>query len=427
MASGDSTAMTARVPHVVTLVSIEDDARDERLRVVWELERGAVAHDQHALPSPADGFDDPAQLDAFLDAVRWGAIASADKTVLQTPFRSGIQIEDYQLDPVVRALSMPRTNLLIADDVGLGKTIEAGLVMQELMLRHRARTMLIVCPARFVLACGRGHLDDFPWLYFVHGGAEPGEGHTLRLAERGTAGTRRTDRGMLVRRAQFDGARVRPRGVETAARLPGPQPAPGDLRRVRHRNPHARPRRHQWLVRDAVARLQPAPGRKRGRPAGGREWKAASTCCPRSPRHFPHCADPRWLPWRSETSCSATRPGLLGNPTRDQGRMMALATVTTGVSDLPEPVVFGERRFTSGCSLDIRGVAPFRTGVELRPLVPDLHVFPDARSWSVHLRRPLVALDEHDATLLKRHLAPLLEPPSHHLNDYQQFAEKRRS
>ncbi|MCX5110034.1 SNF2-related protein [Streptomyces sp. NBC_00378] len=46
---------------------------------------------------------------------------------------------------------MPRTNLLIADDVGLGKTIEAGLVMQELMLRHRARTMLIVCPSGLTL------------------------------------------------------------------------------------------------------------------------------------------------------------------------------------------------------------------------------------------------------------------------------------
>jgi len=42
---------------------------------------------------------------------------------------------------------MTRVNLLIADDVGLGKTIEAGLVVQELLLRHRARTILIVCPA----------------------------------------------------------------------------------------------------------------------------------------------------------------------------------------------------------------------------------------------------------------------------------------
>ncbi|WP_445518329.1 DISARM system SNF2-like helicase DrmD [Streptomyces sp. NEAU-174] len=144
-------AAGATAPHLVTLVSLEEDARDEELRVMWELEPGAVVQDQHALPSPAGGFDTPGRLDAFLDAVRWGAIASADKTALQAPFRSGIEIQDYQLDPVVRALSMPRTNLLIADDVGLGKTVEAGLVMQELMLRHRARTMLIVCPAGLTL------------------------------------------------------------------------------------------------------------------------------------------------------------------------------------------------------------------------------------------------------------------------------------
>ncbi len=46
---------------------------------------------------------------------------------------------------------MPRVNLLIADDVGLGKTIEAGLVVQELLLRHRARTVLVVCPASLCL------------------------------------------------------------------------------------------------------------------------------------------------------------------------------------------------------------------------------------------------------------------------------------
>jgi len=66
---------------------------------------------------------------------------------LQAPFRSGIDIEDYQLDPVVGAIQMPRVNLLIADDVGLGKTIEAGLVAQELVLRHRAQRILVVCPA----------------------------------------------------------------------------------------------------------------------------------------------------------------------------------------------------------------------------------------------------------------------------------------
>ena len=35
---------------------------------------------------------------------------------IQSPFRSGIDIEDYQLDPVVRAIQMPRVNLLIADE-----------------------------------------------------------------------------------------------------------------------------------------------------------------------------------------------------------------------------------------------------------------------------------------------------------------------
>jgi len=66
---------------------------------------------------------------------------------LQAPFRSGVEIEDYQLDPVARAIEMPRVSLLVADDVGLGKTIEAGLVALELILRHRARSILVACPS----------------------------------------------------------------------------------------------------------------------------------------------------------------------------------------------------------------------------------------------------------------------------------------
>jgi superfamily II DNA/RNA helicase len=133
--------------HLVTLIdSIEDDASGEELQLIWELEVGARAEQKNALPVPTR-FDSPDQLQTFLNAVRWGAVSNADIQSLQAPFRSGITIEDYQLDPVVRALDMPRVNLLIADDVGLGKTIEAGLVLQELLLRQRARKILIVCPA----------------------------------------------------------------------------------------------------------------------------------------------------------------------------------------------------------------------------------------------------------------------------------------
>lgn len=76
----------------------------------------------------------------FLNAVRWGAITNADANVLESPYRSGIEIVDYQFEPLVRAIDMSCISLLIADDVGLRKTIGAGLVAQELDLRHRSAT-----------------------------------------------------------------------------------------------------------------------------------------------------------------------------------------------------------------------------------------------------------------------------------------------
>jgi len=132
--------------HLVSLTSIEDDALGEELQVVWELEPGAQVLDEVNL-ADLTGFDAPARLDAFLDAVRWGAASSADVRALWAPFRSGVDIKDYQLDPLVRAIQMPRVNLLIADDVGFGKTVESGLVLQEMLIRHRARRVLIICPS----------------------------------------------------------------------------------------------------------------------------------------------------------------------------------------------------------------------------------------------------------------------------------------
>ncbi len=122
--------------HLVSLSSVEDDALGEELQVIWEIEPGAKIHEKTTLPEPSD-FDDPRRLDAFLDAVRWGAVSSADVRALQSPFRSGIEIEDYQLDPVVRALQMPRVNLPVADDVGLGKTSQIGFTFFLTILNRR--------------------------------------------------------------------------------------------------------------------------------------------------------------------------------------------------------------------------------------------------------------------------------------------------
>jgi len=58
------------VQHLITLSSVEDDALGEELQVIWEIEPGAEVIEKVALPEPT-GLDDPKELDAFLDAVRW--------------------------------------------------------------------------------------------------------------------------------------------------------------------------------------------------------------------------------------------------------------------------------------------------------------------------------------------------------------------
>lgn len=104
-----------REQHAVTLESIEEDANGEQITVIWQIEPGARILEKAGLPE-IKGHDENGRLDAFLNAVRWGIATNVDRNNLLSPFRSGITIEDYQLDPLVRAIDMARVNLLIADD-----------------------------------------------------------------------------------------------------------------------------------------------------------------------------------------------------------------------------------------------------------------------------------------------------------------------
>ena len=59
--------------------------------------------------------------------------------------------DSYQLEPLHKALRLPWENLFIADHVGLGKTIEAGFIASELLLRRHVRDIVVACPPSMLL------------------------------------------------------------------------------------------------------------------------------------------------------------------------------------------------------------------------------------------------------------------------------------
>ena len=132
---------------LVDLSCLDDDAQGEPLSVLWEHELDARVLEDDGWSAVAEkGFDDPALFAAYLRTLSWNCVTATDPNLFQAPFRAGIRIDAYQLDPLRKALRLPRVNLFIADDVGLGKTIEAGLIARELLLRRRIDRIVVACP-----------------------------------------------------------------------------------------------------------------------------------------------------------------------------------------------------------------------------------------------------------------------------------------
>ena len=52
----------------------------------------------------------------------------------------------HQFKPVLKFIDSPMHRLVLADEVGLGKTIESGLIWMEMQARHQAKRLLVVCP-----------------------------------------------------------------------------------------------------------------------------------------------------------------------------------------------------------------------------------------------------------------------------------------
>ena len=161
------------------VVEVESNRRLLKLEALdgdepTSLEVAVPPEEPHLLPVEAPVFD-LAQLDsltAWANAHRVLAATLVQSTGLVSGARFGrVTLEAYQLAPALRLLGKPRSSLLIADDVGLGKTIEAGLAMLELMARGRVRRVLVVVPPGLMEQWRQELFDKFGLEFRIIGNA----------------------------------------------------------------------------------------------------------------------------------------------------------------------------------------------------------------------------------------------------------------
>ena len=131
----------------VALACADDDNQGETLTVFWDYELDRrILEDEGWEGLATKGFDPTHRFAAFYNTLRWHCTTATDPNLFQAPFRAGIRIDAYQMEPLRKALLLPRVNLFIADDTGLGKTIEAGLIAREMIQRRKAKIIVVAAP-----------------------------------------------------------------------------------------------------------------------------------------------------------------------------------------------------------------------------------------------------------------------------------------
>ena len=122
-------------------------ADDDIIALIPELELQPVEPATFPWPQPEQAGNHAAAL-LLRDALRLKLRAGGG------PFRSfgniAVEPRGYQLVPLLMALRLTTVRLLIADDVGIGKTIEAGLIARELMDRGEIARLAVLCPPHLV-------------------------------------------------------------------------------------------------------------------------------------------------------------------------------------------------------------------------------------------------------------------------------------
>ncbi|KAF0655145.1 DNA/RNA helicase [Cyanobium sp. Copco_Reservoir_LC18] len=130
---------------VVDVVGVSPFLREKEARFLVEVERAAGSfkvlqpEDTALVSDPSPRYRDSL---LFLEAHLRRSVPTDNALVVG--HRAAMDALPYQLEPAAKALAMPRQRLLIADAVGLGKTLECGILCSELIRRGRGKRLLVV-------------------------------------------------------------------------------------------------------------------------------------------------------------------------------------------------------------------------------------------------------------------------------------------
>ena len=154
---GDLVALRSDPDTVVPIIGITAGDAETRYQVFQDNGKATYYESQLRHPEQAGG---PSHLRAEgLRAYLTSLHLLSPSTANLYSLRSGrVQFVPYQYRPVLKLIRADRPRLLIADEVGVGKTIEAGLIIKELRARMDISSVLVICPKALV-AERKWHLE----------------------------------------------------------------------------------------------------------------------------------------------------------------------------------------------------------------------------------------------------------------------------
>ncbi len=147
---GQVVALRSNPSTVGAIIEILEKGEETRYVVFHGNTRNVYYESQLIIVYPEEKDKEPIPLKIFNAKLTAIQINQPSLSTLYSLHAARINFIPFQFKPVLKLVNSDRPRLLIADEVGVGKTIEAGLILRELQARRDIQSVLVLCPKPLV-------------------------------------------------------------------------------------------------------------------------------------------------------------------------------------------------------------------------------------------------------------------------------------